>query len=58
MYFPSLKLLDSGAPKMQNIDRLFNYYIKNSDESARVTTSLLKPIETNTETPSKPGKLP
>lgn len=36
IYFPTLQVIDSNAPKMQKIDRLFQYFIKNSDESARV----------------------
>lgn len=36
IYFPALNNENTAIPKMRKIDRLFNYFIKNSDESARV----------------------
>ena len=39
MFFPSLASLENSNSKMQKIDRLYTYYIKNADMSARVSQS-------------------
>lgn len=52
IYFPSVKILDSTAPKMKNIDRLYQYYIKPSDESTRVSKNHPKNLNFTSKSPN------